>query len=253
MTASPARVIKAIFALQIAIGVALVAGEISFGLPVLPGSDRAPGLDRPVSPGDQTRRYDPAALPDRPGRTLPGPADMPDQLVLEEAQGGSARRLRLAGIIAPGDGARIAGLLAERVAGRDSGAALLLHSAGGSVDDALEIGRAIRALGLATEVAADGACLSACPYMLAGGSRRSVADGASVGVHQHYFGESTVLPAFLAVEDVQRGQARVMGYLEEMGVDPLLMRHALATPPDTIYLLVPEELQRYRLVTGAAG
>ena len=40
-----------------------------------------------------------------------------------------------------------------------------------------------------------------------------------------------------------------MSYLEEMGIDPLVMRHALETPPDEIYVLLPEELDRYGFVT----
>jgi hypothetical protein len=32
-------------------------------------------------------------------------------------------------------------------------------------------------------------------------------------------------------------------------LDPLVMRHALATPPDEIYILLPEELERYRFVS----
>ena len=76
---------------------------------------------------------------------------------------------------------------------------------------------------------------------------------ASVGVHQHYFGESSLLPAFVAVEDIQRGQGEVMGYLAEMGIDPLVMRHALATPPNEIYLLLPEELDRYKFRSASDG
>ena len=86
-------------------------------------------------------------------------------------------------------------------------------------------------------------CLSACPYILAGGVTRRVEDGAWVGIHQHYFDENTALPAFLAVSDIQRGQGEVMAYLIEMGIDPGLMQPALMTPPDEIYLLLPEELQ----------
>jgi hypothetical protein len=72
---------------------------------------------------------------------------------------------------------------------------------------------------------------------------------AYVGVHQHYFGENTALPAFLAVEDIQRGQGEVMSYLIEMGVDPALMQHALVTPPEAIYVFVVEELADYSLAT----
>ena len=36
-----------------------------------------------------------------------------------------------------------------------------------------------------------------------------------------------------------------MTYLDEMGIDPLVMTHALSTPPDQIYVLLPKELERY--------
>ena len=122
---------------------------------------------------------------------------------------------------------------------------LILQSPGGSVGDALELGRTIRALDIATEMRRGEICYSACPYILAAGATRMLEDGASVGVHQHYFGESTILPAFVAVENIQRGQADVMVYLDEMGIDPMVMTHALGTPPDEIYILLPEELARY--------
>jgi hypothetical protein len=126
-----------------------------------------------------------------------------------------------------------------------------LHSPGGSVQDALAIGRALREAGLATVMEAGDICLSACPYMLAGGVSRAVDDMAMVGVHQHYFGENTALPAFLAVSDIQAGQADVMAYLDEMGVDVRVMQHALSTPPESIYVLLPEELSGYRMVFEA--
>ncbi len=252
MTARPGRVIKGIFALQIALGAALVVGDIPLGMPRLPGGDRAPALEQPVRPGDQTRRYRPDALPDDgTNRPFPSPADLPDRLALETAEIDGRPVMRMLGTIAPGDGERVTGLLAERIAAAPA-TELFINSPGGSVDDALEIGRAIRRMDLATAIAAGDVCLSACPYLLAGGTTRSVDAAGSVGVHQHYFGENTVLPAFLAVKDVQRGQGRVMAYLDEMGIDPMVMQHALTTPPEEIYVLVPEELERYRLVTPVA-
>ena len=68
-------------------------------------------------------------------------------------------------------------------------------------------------------------------------------------MHQHYFDENIALPAFLAVKDIQRGQGEVLEYLIEMDIDPALMRHALVTPPEDIYILLPQELTDYRLVT----
>ncbi|MEL6889667.1 MAG: hypothetical protein AAFO86_13295, partial [Pseudomonadota bacterium] len=110
---------------------------------------------------------------------------------------------------------------------------------------ALALGRHIRMKGIATRMLPGEFCYSACPYLLAAGPSRDISQGASVGVHQHYFGENTLLPAAFAIEDIQRGQAEVMAYLDEMGIDPLVMTHALSTPPDQIYVLLPEELDQY--------
>lgn len=71
-----------------------------------------------------------------------------------------------------------------------------------------------------------------------------------VGVHQHYFGPNTYLPAFLLVSDIQAGQGEVMPYLAEMGIDPMIMVKALITPPDDICILVPEEPERDGLSTS---
>ncbi len=240
-----AGAIKAILALQIGIAGLLFARDMALILPRLSLAPSAPQLTQPVRPGDQTRRYDPRHVPARPsapGTDLPAAGDMPSRLLFEALDDNA---IRISGEIGPGDATRFS----DWMEGRDAPVRVQLHSAGGSVTDALDIGRAIRTAGSGTEIAKGDVCLSACPYMLAGGVERSVDPQGFVGVHQHYFGENIALPAFLAVEDIQRGQAEVMGYLDEMGIDPLLMRHALATPPDDIYILLPEQLMQYRLST----
>ena len=232
------RALAGVLAFQLGLAGLLFLGDIGSGFSLPSTGPRAPGLDQPARPGDQTRRYAPA---DRPA--LPEGAPMPVRLQLERDGDGGAT---LRGEIAPGD----ADLLARRIASMDPPPARLrLDSPGGSVSDALAIGRQIRRLGIATEVSAEAICLSACPYLLAGGIERRAHPGALVGVHQHYFGENTLLPAFVAVEDIQRGQGEVMAFLIAMGVDPAVMGPALLTPPDEIYLLTPEELGTYRLVT----
>ena len=234
-----ARALKWLLGLQIAIGLLLAAGDMldgpgDLGLPALPRlGPSAPATDTPVRPGDQTRRFTPSA-------PLPEYRDLPERLAI--LRDGTTVTLR--GGIGEGDAQRVTDAFRE-----DPPETVRLVSPGGSVGDALAIGRAIRAAGAATVVPAGAPCMSACPYMLAGGRERTAGTDASVGVHQHYFGESTVLPAFMAVEDVQRGQAEVMAYLQEMGIDPLLMGHAMSTPPDEIYVLLPEEMARYRLTT----
>jgi hypothetical protein len=173
---------------------------------------------------------------------------LPDRLVLTAIEAG--KTILLEGTISEGDGARIAQQI-EELAQPPEG--VILNSPGGSVRDALELGRKLRAAGLNTAMRDGDICYSACPYVLAAGVSRDIPEGGSVGVHQHYFGESTILPAFVAVENIQRGQGEVMGYLQEMGINPLVMQHALVTPPDEIYVLLPEELRAYGFVQEIGG
>lgn len=234
-----ARTLSAVLVFQLGIGAFLVISDITTGGISLPGLNNpdAPRLSEPVRPGDQTRRFNPGR--DRPAvRPARDPGDLPERLTLtyENAE------YRLEGGISPGDADRLISQIDEAEPPIET---LILQSPGGSVTDALDLGRHLRQKGIATRMLPGEYCFSACPYLLAGGVSRDIPDDASVGVHQHSFGENTLLPAFLAVEDIQRGQAEVMDYLDSMGIDPRVMRHAMATPADEIYILLPEELDRY--------
>jgi len=244
------RVLYTVLGLQLVMAALLAGSDVLGALPRLLRPSDAPAIDSPVGPGDQTRRYAPrdTPLPERapgaPERPYRNTGDMPTRL--EILRDGPV--LRLTGTIAPGDDTRVA----EILAGAEGLERAALNSPGGSVRDALRIGRGLREAGLDTVVEAGDVCFSACPYLLAAGVARSAAEGAQIGVHQHYFGKNTVLPAFLAVEDIQRGQGEVMEYLGDMDVDIRLMRPALATGPKDIYILLPAELEEYRLTTDAA-
>nr|WP_099827625.1 hypothetical protein [Oceaniglobus indicus] len=243
-----ATTIKAILALQLAMAAVMFGSDIAAGLQGLSFTPPAPRLDEPARPGDQTRRYRPRDAPEGPAdRPFPPVTDMPQRLQFEVVAYAGRPAMRLTGEIAPGDAVRFTDRLITLEAAPE---VVLLNSTGGSVVDALQIGRALRDGGFETELTAGDVCLSACPYILAAGTERRVDPQAYVGVHQHYFGQNTILPAFLAVEDIQRGQGEVMAYLDDMGLDPLLMRHALVTPPNAIYVFLPDELTRYRIVTG---
>jgi hypothetical protein len=231
------RVLMGILIFQLGIGGLLVVGDMQ-GLRLPSFGPDAPRLTEPVRPGDQRRTF----RPDRDRLTVQparDPGELPDRLVLTRTEGST---YRLEGGIRDGDAARLIGLIS---AAEPAPETLILQSPGGSVHDALELGRYIRTQGLGTRMLAGEFCFSACPYLLAAGVTREIADDASVGVHQHYFGENSFLPAAFAVEDIQRGQGEVMTYLDAMGIDPLVMQHALSTPPDEIYILLPGELEEY--------
>jgi hypothetical protein len=124
-----------------------------------------------------------------------------------------------------------------------------LNSPGGSLDDAMAMARMVRERGLATRVGEGAICASSCPLILAGGTSRSVADKAAVGLHQFYAGTDLPTAPAQAMSDAQTTAARISRYLAEMDVDPALWLHALDTPPQSLYYLSREEMERYRLVT----
>ncbi|MFL4470638.1 hypothetical protein ACERZ8_12380 [Tateyamaria armeniaca] len=237
-----ARVLMGILIFQLGLGGLLVIGDMQ-GLRLPSFGPNAPSLTEPVRPGDQRRTF-------RPDRDRPivqparDPGELPDRLVLTATGDGT---YRLEGGIRAGDAARLIDLID---AADPAPQTLILQSPGGSVGDALALGRHIRAEGINTQMLAGEFCYSACPYLLAAGVTRDIDTDASVGVHQHYFGENTFLPAAFAVEDIQRGQGEVMTYLDEMGIDPLVMQHALSTPPDEIYVLLPNELEKYNFIAS---
>lgn len=243
------EVIRFVLIAQLAMGGWLVWNDLGPTLDKLPRlfEPAAPQITVPTAPGDQTRRYAPATMPMLqvpPGtRRFPQSYDMPDALRFEPDPDNRSVA-RLTGAIADGDAARFADWLKVRSEPPDK---VYLNSPGGIVTEALALGRLLRERGIATAVEPGDICLSACPYAFAGGVLRDAPEGALIGLHQHYYGENTVLPAFMAVRDIQRGQAAVMAYLSEMGIDLRVMQPALSTPPEDIYILTPQELERYRL------
>ncbi len=252
------RAIRAALWAQTLIALVLV---IEAGGPTLPGgagSRTAPPMEpgRTVAPGDQSRRYMPTRAPGAPetmrpdappGVPMPDTVRLPETLRIDEVRRPDIGRvMTLTGAIDPGAAARVAEHLDRLTQMPD---AVALHSPGGVVDEALAIGRELRRRGLPTRVPAGAICLSACPYILAGGDARTVSAAASVGVHQSFYDQSAFLPVFAAVAEIQAAEAAAMRYLAEMGVDPLVRIPALETPSRQIYLLTPDELTEYRLAT----
>jgi len=126
-------------------------------------------------------------------------------------------------------------------AGSQPAATVVLESDGGSVLGALDFGRAIRRLGLATtvghvvehhgrngakygEASSRADCQSMCTFVLLGGVQRQVGADARVLVHQIWLGDrrEDAVAANYSAEDlvvVQRDIGSVMQYTVEMGGD----------------------------------
>jgi hypothetical protein len=153
------------------------------------------------------------------------------------------------------------------------GKTIALDSDGGSVLGALDLGRAIRRLGMTTTVgktvapsAADRAkrrgrlvsrayCESMCAFVLLAGVERRVPAEARVMVHQIWLGDRRDDPtaANYSAEDlvvVQRDIGRLARYTVEMGGSIDLLEIALKIPPwEPMRLLTRDELRGMKIVT----
>jgi hypothetical protein len=156
--------------------------------------------------------------------------------------------------------------------GRDlSGATVVLDSSGGSVNDAIALGRRWRKIGLLTtvgsSVAAHGAsgdrasvepsayCESMCVFLLLSGKVRYVPDGAHVRVHQIWMGDRAddARAASYTAQDmmiVERDIGRLAKFTFDMGGSGDLLSLALNVPPwEELHELSPAELHMTNLIT----
>jgi hypothetical protein len=202
--------------------------------PVLP--DMPPvTTDAPVTP-EPGRRLVPA-------RKADGALAKPMTFAL-----GKNGRLMATGTIAPGS----ADAFASEVNARGEYIkTIVLSSPGGSVGDALEMGRLIRTKGFATEVEKDKICVSSCPLVFVGGVKRAAGANAIIGVHQVFAPDPAEAARHDTMSEAQRVSARCQRYLADMGVDLKMWVHAMETPKDRLFIFSANELRELNIVTPA--
>src|SRR3954467_3533894 len=179
------RVLRWIFRSIVAGTIAALAADLATGQGWNSASDlgssltetrqAAPGFDLPVPsvlapwlPGGD-KRLTPLPQPD---------GAMAKPMTFELVGGG---RLMATGTITPGISEAFAAEVGKR---GDYIKTVVLNSPGGSVTDALAMGRLIREKKFATEVEAGRYCASSCPLVFAGGIERRAGEAAIIGVHQ---------------------------------------------------------------------
>jgi hypothetical protein len=151
------------------------------------------------------------------------------------------------------------------------GATIVLDSSGGSVNDAITLGRRFRSLGALTTVGISvvsqtplgerasvvpGAyCESMCVFLLLSGQTRYVPQAAHVRVHQIWMGDRAddARAASYNAQDlmiVERDIGRLAKYTFDMGGAGDLLSLALSVPPwEELHELSPAELRLTNLVT----
>lgn len=195
--------------------------------------------------------FDPANPAGPPGPSLSTPMETLRQPL--EVALGSGGELTVTGTIMPGSAATFA----EKVAAYSEYVkTVALNSPGGSVVDALEMGRLIREKGFATSVAAGSLCASSCPLVFAGGKARLATPASAIAVHQIYAATPTdstmasrLAAAGNAMSDAQTMTAEISRYMIDMGIDAEVWLRALETPPDRLSYFSPDDLIRLKLAT----
>ncbi|PWB89483.1 MULTISPECIES: hypothetical protein [Methylocystis] len=141
---------------------------------------------------------------------------------------------------------------------------VLLDSPGGKVVASMELGQAIRKLGMAVIVArpaadqsrtmalVSGRCYSACVYALMGGRRRVIPPQSSVGIHRmfNYSTSFDIAEGGLVRERNydDGGMLQTLSrYAAMMGVSTELVKLAERTSPDKLYVLTGADIARWRL------
>ena len=203
----------------------------SFNLPSI-----VPSVLAPLLPGGD-KRLMPLPQPD---------GAMAKPMTFELVGGG---KLMATGTITPGISESFA---AEVGRHGDYIKTVVLNSPGGSVADALTIGRLIRERKFATEVEAGKYCASSCPLVFVGGIERRAGDRATIGVHQIAAIHSAVNgPLRDEMSVAQNISARCQRYLGDMGVSLQVWVHAMETPHDKLFVFKPDELKSLNVVTAA--
>jgi len=210
---------------------------------------------QPPTRTDQERPYYPKAMPVLPGSEsprMPGVTDRPKPEMLASRMSiyaGSNGEVSAIGRIEPGSAADFEKFLEGE--GRGAKAVWLL-SPGGSVPDAISMGRSVRRRGLNTMVPSSGYCASSCPLVFAGGVQRSAGKNALIGVHQVSAVAKGTETWGDGISAAQQISARCVEYLVSMGVDPASWVKAMQTPKERLYIFRSEELQALKITTGAA-
>src|SRR3954465_9403865 len=151
------------------------------------------------------------------------------------------------------------------------GATVVLDSSGGSVNEAITLGRRFRNLGLLTTVgislqnrggqsvrptvSPEAYCESMCVFLLLAGKKRYVPEAAHVRVHQIWMGDRAddAKAASYSAQDlmiVERDIGRLAKYTFDMGGAGDLLSLALSVPPwEDLHELSQTELRLTNLVT----
>jgi hypothetical protein len=248
------QVLRWIFRIVVVVTVAVLGADLA----TMSGAFTDPDGAAPVTSSPSSPESSPGLIPAILAPLLPGgdrrlaPMPQPDgamakPMTFELVSGG---RLMATGTITPGISETFAAEVNKR---SDYIKTVVLNSPGGSVGDALAMGKLIRDRKLATEVESGKYCASSCPLVFVGGVERKAGDKAAIGVHQVFAMAGDVSAVKDGMNEAQRISARCQRYLGDMGINLQMWVHAMETPKEKLFIFKPDELKSLNIVTAGTA
>lgn len=117
-----------------------------------------------------------------------------------------------------------------------------LNSLGGDVNAAIEAGYLFRGYGVHVVIPQNATCESACVYMLAGATARSVRG--KVGIHRPYYPTSDIKSVNKQKEQYVSMGKKIRKFFADVNIPVSLFDEMVMIPPRTIKYLSKEDLSR---------
>ena len=153
--------------------------------------------------------------------------------------------LEAKGEINTGDKNAIAKLFSQRRNGDNI--YVSFNSIGGDLFEGIEIGRYIRSMNANTIILNGNVCYSSCFFSFIGGIKRTVEPKGKLGVHQFYGGKGT---SGYVESTTQYLTSQLLQYTAHMGVSIETLKYAFQTPPRSMYVFTPEEINQYSIAVS---
>jgi hypothetical protein len=157
------------------------------------------------------------------------------------------------GEIVSGDTDNLLRTMQEAGVSFDRRITVYLHSPGGSVVEALKLGRLISKLKANTSVGRSSAtsaeCLSACVWAYLGGTYRFLPDTSEVGVHQFAFVNDKAVQTETATAVSQSMAAEIVEFMKQNRADTDFFKLVTSALPRDMYLVPHDKPRELRVVT----
>jgi len=151
--------------------------------------------------------------------------------------------IEIHGMIGPGDSDVFDRIVKRAIEAGKTIASVRLNSPGGKLDEGAKLAFAIRFGKLATAVASDAVCASACFLAFAAGDPKFAGPGALIGVHK------ASEKGGLETKASGAATAAMAGFARELGIPSHIISLMVKTPPTQIAWLEPRDLHSMAVKT----